>query len=231
MFKKPLLIAACLLLLIASAIGVGLFQSKQKAKATYQHLIESSLGSKQENVTFSSQQMRKDVCKELFLRETDPRHIRIESKASELFFFDHRRKGIEVREEMRDVHCVMQEELFFVLPDGSEAIKMADGKCVMRGHSSTQIDPTMPGMIPMQLIRYFEAQNATYFYNSERLTAHTVKLWKYRMKGHQIPSSFEREIPLMSGVADSVELYLKEDEMQFTAHHLKAVFDAKRGTI
>lgn len=107
----------------------------------------------------------------------------------------------EITEKLKSVACVMQEELYYV-----------DGK-------------------PMQKVRYLEAERACYHYHSHLFIAEDVKLWKFELEGHAPPESLEHQFPLMSATAQTVEFTLKGEKLDFTAHHMRAIFNTKERSI
>lgn len=235
MFRAQLFAVSLALALVGTTIGIGLFRFNSFDLAAYQRLVERSSPQKKGGLSTYSQQVRYNVNKEVWFHENDPLHFNIQAEESELFLFHDDKNNVEVIEEMHKVHCTMQEELFYLLPDGREAVKEGDGKLFLRGGKTNEprllIDSELPGLIPMQLVRYFEAEKASYNYTSQLFCAKSVKLWKYRLQGHNPPISFDRETPLMSGTARSVEFLMKGKELNFTAHTLKATFDPKKGAV
>lgn len=236
MFKTHLLAALLALALVGGIIGIGLFRFNARDLKSYQRLVEKSAPQKKGALISYSQQMRHNVSKEVWFRDDDPLHLHIHARDSELFFFqDDARKTIEVVEEMHSIRCAMQEELFYLLPDGREVVKNENGCFFLKRKDSSEpkvaIDPLTSGLIPVQYLRYFEAEKASYNYNSQLFVAQSVKLWKYRMPGHTLPLSLAGQTPLMSGTAQSVEFLLKGEKMNFTAHVLKATFDPRKGAV
>ena len=80
----------------------------------------------------------------------------------------------------------------------------------------------------MQIIRYIEADKATYNYASQLFVAEDVKLWKYKLEGHEPPSDLSQTDFLMSGTARTVEFAFKGEQFDFQAHSLKATFDPNK---
>ncbi len=235
MFKTPLLVSLLALFLIGGTIGVGLLKLRPRDFKIYQQLVESSKPSKQGSLISYSQQARENVSKEIWFQEDVPLHCRIHCKASELFFFHDEKNKVEIVEEMEDVQGILQEELFYLLPDGREVLKKRTGKFLARGADpavdASWIDCVTSDLTPMQMVRYFEAEKASYNYNTQLFVGEVVKLWKYRLPGHTPPTSLETEFPSMQGTAKSVEFTVKGEEFQFTAKELKATFDPKKGAI
>lgn len=100
LFLSALLIA-CLILPIT-----------EKDRKTFHELLESSNPGQKTLLTFS-EQAREGVTKELwYTRENDPLNVHIESKHSELFFFQQE-GSIEVIEQLEGITSLMQEELYY----------------------------------------------------------------------------------------------------------------------
>ena len=112
-------------------------------------------------------------------------------------FFFHQEGEVEVVEQLETVHCLMQEELYY------------------------------DDLKPMQLVRYMEAKRASYDYNTQLFVAEEVKLWRYRLEGHEPVLTLTDQEPLMSGTALSVEFTIKGKKLDFQAHHLRAKFNPK----
>ncbi len=109
--------------------------------------------------------------------------------------FSQQNGEMEVVEQLQGVECWMQEKLYY-----------EEGK-------------------PMQLVRYMQAENATYHYNTQLFTAEATLFWRYRLEGHEPVSSVEGHEPIMSATAQTVEFTLKGKEIDFQAHRLRATFN------
>ncbi|MCH9627481.1 MAG: hypothetical protein S4CHLAM2_11220 [Chlamydiales bacterium] len=109
--------------------------------------------------------------------------------------FSQQNGEMEVVEQLENVECLMQEKLYY-----------AEGK-------------------PMQLVRYMEATRATYHYTTQIFTAEGTQFWRYRLEGHEPVSTIEGHEPIMSATAQTVEFTLKEKEIDFQAHQLRATFN------
>ncbi|HEY4832460.1 MAG TPA: hypothetical protein VIH61_07885, partial [Waddliaceae bacterium] len=107
-------------------------------------------------------------------------------------FFFRQNNEVEVVEQLGKVVCIMQEELYF---DGAK---------------------------PMQRVRYLEADQACYNYNSHLFVAEDVRLWKYQLEGHEPPTQFKKTHPLMHATAHSIEFSLRGKKLDFTAHQMRA---------
>lgn len=208
MFKKFLFLSAFVLLL---GISYGIIHIRPKDYALYEELLKSSRPEQESPLLSYSQQVREGVCKQIWYQDANPLYFRIESEESELFFF-HQENQIEVVEQLEKVSCIMQEELFYLLPDGREV---------------SEIDHSTRDAEPMQRIRYLEAERACYNYTTQQFVAEEAKLWKFELQGHQAPQHFDKTKPTMSGTAQCVEFSLKGKQLNFQAHRMKATFNPK----
>lgn len=215
------------LLGIASLAAIGLAPLRPNEFATYHALVESSRPQKESPVLSYAEQERHDVRKEIWFRkEVKPLYIQITSRDSALFAFPDGNK-VEVIEEMNHVRCLMQEELYYLLPDGREATYQSGG--ILTTKQGVTVDPRMPGLVPMQQVRYMEAATASYNYNSQVFIGHDVKLWRYKIAGHTPVFDYSKEKPLMAGNAATVRFSLQGDDLSFEATRMQAQFDPKDG--
>ncbi len=236
MNKNHLFTMGSSLLLLGGILGIGLFQLNPRDFQVYHELDESSHPQRKNALLSFSQQHRKGVTKEAWLHEAPHLHVKISSEESDLFFFQGSHRQVELVEEMKGVKGLMQEELFVCLPDGTEALVKEEGKYLLRGKDPNSPEAWLPPekireASPYQLVRYFEADVATYQYSSQCLNAEDVKLWKYKLPGHSLPSEGISGPSLMAGVAERVEFLLKNESMNFTAYQWRMSFDPQLGGI
>jgi hypothetical protein len=156
--------------------------------------------------------------------------IRILCKNSELFFFPEG-KNVEVVEQMDQVDCLIQEEFYYLLPTGQEALTYpGHNNLLLRGQdphlANSWIDPQKIRVKPMQKIRSLKASKACYNYTTNLFIADHVKMWSYEIPGHEPPLSIKGLKAHMESTADSVEFLLNEQDFTIKAHHLKAQFQS-----
>jgi hypothetical protein len=232
--KPPLLASlSCgliLFMVVLAAFVYVLFTVKDSDEQTYRKLVESAnpVNSDARISPYTAQQKRRGVQKDvLFNQGNDRLQMRLISSES-IMVLDHQDSGTEILEKMQDVKCFMQEEFFFVLPDGREALMQPNGKLLVRQSDSKDpsswIEPNFPGIKPMQHVRYLEADNATYFYKSDRCLADKVKVSRYIAPGHDLLQSIDGLQPSMTGVAKKVEFSMAGKDLNFTAYQMKALF-------
>jgi hypothetical protein len=195
----------------------------------YRQLIENSdLGqAKNKSSPYTAKQQRDDIQKDIsFMQGGERLQLRLIAVESQLVLDQHDGETA-LLEQMRDVHCYMQEELYFVLPDGREALRQSDGQLLIRHadpkNPSSWLPQKVPNLKPMQVIRYLQADEATYYYKTDEFVAQQVALSRFAVPGHQLVELHEGK-PLMNGVAEKVEFSLAGKDLNFKAYQLKATF-------
>ncbi len=189
----------------------------------YQKILdESTLNAKEFHGT--TKQQRRQVVKDIwFTRDNMPLQLHLSSADSELVF-EHEGAGSAIIEKMMDVVCYVQEELYFVLDDGSEVIKDASENWVMKDSPETVMQEGDPRLQPMQRIRYILADCATYHFQSGLLVAKEVRLSQYAIPGHTLVNSVEGKKATMSARAESLEISLLSRGLSFNAKKMNATF-------
>jgi hypothetical protein len=181
---------------------------------------------------YTATQQHHQAHKDIWFNKNGQRlQLRLRSADTELVL-DHHDDKTEVLEHMRGVKCYLQEELFYLTPDGREAIPQPDGKLLLRhgdaNDPQAQIAPS-PLLKPMQNIRYMEADAATYYYQNDHFVAERVKVSRFAVPGHKLIESVKGLHPLMTGIAQAVEFSLAGNDLNFTAYQLKATFHSSGG--
>jgi hypothetical protein len=197
----------------------------------YQKLINGDQEKELYNASYTSRQHREGLQKDVFFVEKQQLlHLRLYSEKSEIVF--ERQKGqTEVIENMDKVTCCIQEELFFILPDGREALKQ-DGRLLIRGEKPQDADSWVrldsPGILPMQKIMVLEADHASYFYKRDLFSAENVDVSRYVAKGHALDEADEALKPLSSGKAGRVEFSMAGKGLNFKADKFKGTLFVPR---
>jgi len=228
MFKIRIFLTIVVLIASAILLVTRMFHFTEVDKKIYKKLIESSQPDKAiQQADHESKQYRETIQKDMwFSGKVSRLHFMLKSKDSELRFFHHD-EHTDIIENMHDVICLIQEELYYALPDGREVVKNEDGTLTLRDGNpddpESLIDAHTTGLEPMQRVRYLESDNATFYYKNNTLIANHVTFSLFNTPGHRIEdiSDTERTI-LMKGVAKSIEFFLGSDNINFHADHLKA---------
>jgi len=177
-----------------------------------------------ENAPYAFQQHREGVAKDYWMNQKGQRlHLRLKSSDSDLVL-----EQSEIIEKMQNVICMMQEELYYLMPDGREVIRHPSGRWLLRNgdqeENGSWISAESRELKPMQVMRYMESDSATYHYRKDRFIADQARIKRFKMAGHQLPESIVELKPMMVGSAQSVELSLLGPEKKLKAHKLKATF-------
>lgn len=190
------------------------------------HRLTKQLDNKAQQTTpYSSKQDRLKVQKDvLFTQGQDRLQLRLRAADSQLVL-DHD-QSTEIVEHMHEVIGIMQEQLYWLLPDGREATMQSNGRLLVRnanpGEGASWFSKDLKGLIPMQIIRYLEADTASYHYKKDLFVADNVRISSYAVPGHELVETMDPKKTLMKGTAKAVEFSLSGKDLNFKAHQLKA---------
>lgn len=202
-----------------------------KQEEAYRQLMSRAENSRKESKTtpYNAKQERTGILKQVFFMEgANRQQLKLFATEAQLVF-DHRsNEQTEIVENMKNVKCLMQEELFYQLPDGREAVAQLDGRLLIKHEDPKDPESWLakdtPGLKPMQIVRYMEADKASYFYSNDKFVANQVNLSRHVLPGHQMVATIDKKMkPMMSGVAESVEFSMS-GQLNFKATNMKASF-------
>lgn len=179
------------------------------------HASDSAFTTTQEH-----HQMHKEI---RYFRERNPLLARIHSTDAQLML-EHKDHDIEVSERMHEIVAFMQEELFYVLPDGREIKQLADTSWIDR-NSKLPLDCLPELTQPMQLVRYIKARNGTYYYQQDYFTGDQVEIMQFIAPGHALIDSIAELQPVMKGKAQTVEFALIDNDLRFSAYGVTLEID------
>lgn len=195
--------------------------------------VESS-HSPTQDTPYTAKQERHSIQKDLFFHRGAQRlHIVLTAVDAQLVL-DHQDAHTYIVEHMQKVKCLMQEELYYILPDGKEYTPQPNGQLLLREadekDQASWLSADTPGLKPMTTIRCIDADEAEYHYKDDRFVAYAVNITRYTIPGHQSMMNNQAKL-LMKGKADKVEFSMKakEKDLDFKAHHLKATFFDMQG--
>lgn len=207
MFKKR----AIFLFLFVTALLVfvlhekGFFAVSEKRVQEYVNLILRTKGIAEEasSEPFAMRQKREGVSKTLFLSESSGRRaVRLKSDTSELFATNVS-GNYQVLERFKGVHCDSQESNYYRLPSGEESPAL------------------VPGAILMQRVRHIDAEEASYDYNKDLLSAEKVHFIRFSTEGDALREKWGEVKPSMVGDAETFFFTLVEHEPSFKASHIR----------
>lgn len=225
MYSKRLLVIGSCSLLLAIAVCGFIFRIEKKDYILFKKITEDSKSLPMHDSLSSSSQSRKGITKNIRYQGKNSHFFHMTSHSSQLHFFNNQGK-IELKEDFEKVHCLMQQELFYLLPDGREAVKNSSGRLLVRECDprceDSWISSSLPGLIPMQILYLLTAEKAHYTYVSQIFEVEDVELWKYRVPGHESTfSPGEKALLFMHATADRAMIYLDEAAPSFTAEKLR----------
>lgn len=230
-FTSAILVTGVLFAVVCGYMLWGLFTASAEDHAAYQALVTAAnpTNLKGQPAPYVATQKRKQVQKDIIFSQGDERlQLRLISAESDIIL-DHQAEKTELIEKMRDVTCLMQQELYYLLPDGREALIQPNGKLLVRDGDpqdpSVWIERDQAGIKPMQQLHNIEAREAVYHYKSEMLQADNVHIARYIVPGHQIVSSVRDYKPYATAKANNVEFSIAGKEINFKATRMKATFN------
>lgn len=173
-------------------------------------------------------QHRENVVKVLITQKDETRLIfKILSDLSYLTYSE-RQEGKELVEKMQNVLLLMQEELYYQLPDGRKAHRQSNGSFLI-----DHCDPSLPNswvdladkkIKPMQIVRSVLADEGTYSYHTNNLLADELQFKRFVIEGHSLDDFNGKIDPkvLLTGQAKHAEFSPSNKESPFKMDHLKA---------
>lgn len=229
---------ACLLLFLG--FGFTLFcwmaaPSREDVEA-YHRLLSVSKGAHakgKERSPYAASQHRLGVKKEILVGDAScRRHLTIRSEKSTLTF-DSSAQKTKIVEALEGLGCYLQEELYYRLEDGREAVKKEGGRLLLRGGNPDDESAwvgELEKVKPMQVIQCLFAKVGHYDYSEDLLRAEGATLKRYRLEGHEFPSVIA-EPPFMTATAEMVEFCLKGGGCQFNAKKLQGKLYPEEGGV
>lgn len=232
-FAGTWVVATSLFIFFVCLVLWKVFLVTSEDQIAYAHLVQEAnpINSSTKVGPYTAQQQRKGVQKDVLLMQGNERlQLRLTSQEA-VMIFDHQVDETQLIEKMHGVKCWMQEELFYLLPDGREALLQDNGKLLIR-HEDPQnrkgwVEASTKGVKPMQILRYLEADDAVYFYKSEQVVAENVQVSRFILPGHTLIDDLTSYKPHIKGKAKKVEFSLSGKEINFKAYQLKASFSGK----
>jgi hypothetical protein len=208
MFKRHLISAVLLWILLVSACFWIFHTSSPNAQIAYQRLVNFSKQVEKEQIKEEArltQQTRDHVSKQILYNKDMYRlQSRLASECSELFF-DPKGKGVELVEHFKGLACAMQEELIGSKDENNQNSTFSDS------------------LQPKQYMRYLKAREAIYSYKTGQLEAEDVKVAHYLLPGFDLPKTWETFHPLFQGQAQKLQLSLFK-ETNVRAQGFQATF-------
>lgn len=236
-FTQKVVFVSAALGLAAILLGAHLATVEQPDVAEYYELLASSEATREKETVakFTGKQMRKNVRKTILFSELDGRRaMRLASDESELVFDIGSGDG-EIVEHLLGVTCDMQEELYYELPDGREAVPKASGQLLLSGGDvsdpSAWIDKDVEGLVPMQRVRHVDAESATYYYKRDLFAAEQVSLTRFYVNDHSLLEFWDDVNPTMQGLAQAVQFSMAGNDPSFKAYHLKLTLFSREGLL
>lgn len=232
--KKVSIFNFKIIIILLLGFGLAAFLSMRMLSITsedvqqYRKLMMDTSSAESKNNAYTSQQKRYRVQKEIYFpKGMDRLHLCVKAAEAQLVL-DHQESETAIIEHMKNVKCLMQEEVYYLLEDGREAVLQENGKLLIRHadpkEEASWLDSASSGLKPMQIIRYMQADTAAYYYKTDLFLADKVEMSRYIVPGHQLVDSVKGLNPVMHGIAQRIEFSLAGKDLNFKAHQFKATF-------
>lgn len=229
MFRRTIAFATFFLVVLALGLAWGIGRVYKKDIEQYREIMSSidSTTLDEQQRSYVAKQQRKGTQKQfIFCKDEQHLQLLVDSERSSIIL-DRHQDSTEIVEHLEKVKGYMQEELYYALSDGREFVKKSNGRLTSRnGNAGAELsftDDMLNALVPMQSMRYFEADRASYHYKSNRLVLDNVQMKSYDIPGHKMTTSLSKYVPNMSGKGASAEVFLDGDEILFKVHGLKAI--------
>lgn len=215
--------ALLFLVVTVSLVFWRLFHIHEQTVTSYQELMNWASASDTENI-YQSTQGKRNIIKTVLLSEgPEKRNIQLKAAYSQMVA-DKLPSHIDWLEKMQQMECVIQEKLYYILPDGREVVRAESGELVFEKEMNASLSSDEKvHLIPMQHVRWIEADQACYSYFTNRLTAESVKIALYCFPGHEINFPTKEDPKMMNASSSSVSFALSK-ELSFQAEQFKATF-------
>ncbi len=236
MFRIKIFLFIIIFLVSLMLVVVFLFGISPKDYLSYHKLMESSQPQRYLNTSPKNEslQKRQNVTKNIWFTDNNKRmRFWLKSETSELSLFQEN-NSICVIENMYNVTGFMQQKLYYTLLDGREVIENSSGSYFVRGLENTnELIPLneISELIPMQQVRYFTANQASYHFKNRTFLANDVTIYVYKTPGHQLTLTYNPENTIMEGTAESAEFTFFHETPSVKMYNLDASFYSKKGLL
>lgn len=224
--SRPFLLATLgTFVLLGLATGVlytKLFFPVEKDQMEYWKLMAQADPSiiEADTAPYKATQERKRIFKEIWFTQGGQNlQLHLYGDNAELVI-DRAGSATEITEHLHHVLCYMQEELYYILEDGTEVKRTDDGWKTK--DSAKAIDVDISEATPMQIVRVLEADHAVYYYQRDHLLAEQALVSRHIIPGHTLNKALAKGKILMSGKAQFVEFSLTKGDINFKAYQFKA---------
>lgn len=219
-FRVPFFLFLCILGLLCGFIVWKAATVSLKDKNKLDKIIASQPKKRRKDQLQSTKelitQVRWGVLKRLWMVDGPCRRVlQLAGSRSETSLYT-KKTEMQLLETFYDVEGIVQQELFYKLPDGQEL-------SMLEAMGREEL------LLPMQRFRYFEAQRAVHDPQSSTVIAYDVKFWTFQVEGHDIVENPLRLEPEAVGQASAMTVFSKENQGKFYAEDFKLQIMTEQG--
>jgi hypothetical protein len=191
-FSLPIFLWLLALAIFSIFIIFGISEPTREAVRALHDLISSQPHKERKKNWKKEQELTKqtrwDVVKKMWQTKGPLRRtFQIQGTRSDLGVYLYKAET-HLIETFYNAKGVLQQDLFYTLPDGTELQLMDEGRYCKRNHGSGEDFPVHdPSLLePKQNCKYFEARSAIYDFHTHVFVLHDVTFWTYTLSGHEV---------------------------------------------
>lgn len=193
MFKRAILFTSLFMAVLTFGWLFKLVYFSKANIAIYKSVLYSGRAIAKATKDKKTHQNRSGVRKDLWLSQVDRTRLHYRiDSKSSVLTLLPIDDKVDIIENLQQIQCWMQDKLY------------------------TQ------GSAPMQQMRFFEADQGTYQYSSQKFTANSVALSLFRIPGIQLPTVVDPRTAFLRGIAQDVSFSVAGKTTQFQAQRFKA---------
>lgn len=234
-YRGPFFFWLSILLFLAVFLAVKSSKGSTTDNQELRNLVESSprkiRREKRKQAHELTQQTRLGVSKQIYCAQGPLRRMVDMIASSSNLRVVSKKPHLRVVETFYEAKGIVQHELYYTMPDGTEVIYDEAGKLVCRNKKPIAAEFDLSKLQPKQHFRYFEASEAIYDFHTNQLLAHSVKFWTFTADGHELVEDPFLHTPEAVGEALRMTFYVggSDTKNEFSAEFLKVQFTPEGG--
>jgi len=224
MFRGKIILISLFIIFLGFVLVANLVHIREKDYERYESLISSS-GVSQDQIkkNFVSHQLRERITKDFWYHDNEGEILRLSvqyDKSEITLSFD--RGKPKILENMVNVTLVMQEDLYYLMPDGKRVIKDRNGEFyIVENNERKSLADEATSPQAYQKVRYMKGAEALYDYQRKIFYIEDASFRIFDLPGHEFVEDFNSEEPSVYGKARKIELNIGSDKVDFKAEYIK----------
>jgi hypothetical protein len=193
MFKRAILITSFLMAVLSIGWLYKLTYLSAADRVQFKALAKAGKAIAKASQNQQAHQNRSSVRKDLWLSQQDKSRLHYRiDSKSSVLTLLPIDDKVDIIENLQQIQCWMQDKLY------------------------------AQGNVPMQQMRFFEADQGIYQYSTQRFAANSVALSLFRVPGTALPGAVDPKTAFLRGIAQDVSFSVAGKTTQFQAQRFKA---------